>query len=124
MRLWIMLGGISGGLSVLLGAFGAHSLKEQITEKSLAVFQTGSQYQFVHSLALILVGILARQLGDEHNSKVIKAGWFFLAGIILFSGSLYALALGGPRAFGPLTPLGGLSFMIGWVLLAFSIPRK
>ena len=78
----------------------------------------------MHSLALILVGILARQLGDEYNSKVIKAGWFFLAGIILFSGSLYALALGGPRAFGPLTPLGGLSFMIGWVLLAFSIPRK
>lgn len=124
MRLWIMLGGILGGLSVMLGAFGAHSLKNVLTEKSLATFQTANQYQFFHSLALVLVGLLAAQLGDERNSKVIKAGWFFLAGIVLFSGSLYGLALGGPRFLGPLTPLGGLSFMIGWFLLAFSIAKK
>jgi len=124
MRLWIMLGGIFGGLSVLLGAFGAHSLKGQITEKSLGAFQTGNQYQFVHSLALILVGILVHQLGEENNARVKKAGWFFLAGILLFSGSLYGLALGGPRFLGPLTPLGGLSFMTGWVLLALSVPKK
>jgi len=124
MRLWIMLGGILGGLSVMLGAFGAHSLKNVLTEKSLATFQTANQYQFFHSLALVLVGLLAAQLGDERNGKVIKAGWFFLAGIVLFSGSLYGLALGGPRFLGPLTPLGGLSFMIGWFLLAFSIAKK
>jgi uncharacterized membrane protein YgdD (TMEM256/DUF423 family) len=124
MRLWIMLGGIFGGLSVMLGAFGAHSLKAVLTEKSLATFQTANQYQFFHSLALVLVGLLAAQLGDERNSKVIKAGWFFLAGIVMFSGSLYWLALGGPRVLGPITPLGGLSFMIGWFLLAFSIAKK
>lgn len=124
MRLWIMLGGIFGGLSVMLGAFGAHSLKNVLTEKSLATFHTANQYQFFHSLALVLVGLLAAQLGDERNSKVIKAGWFFLAGIVMFSGSLYWLALGGPRVLGPVTPLGGLSFMIGWFLLAFSIAKK
>jgi uncharacterized membrane protein YgdD (TMEM256/DUF423 family) len=124
MHLWIKLGGIFGGLSVMLGAFGAHSLKASLTEKSLATFQTGVQYQFMHSLALILVGILAMQFSDEHQKKIQRPGWFFLAGIILFSGSLYSLALGGPRWLGPVTPLGGLSFMIGWVLLAFSLPKK
>jgi uncharacterized membrane protein YgdD (TMEM256/DUF423 family) len=124
MNLWIKLGGIFGGLSVMLGAFGAHSLKERLTEKSLATFQTGVLYQFMHSLALILVGILAMQFAEEHQKKVQRPGWFFLVGIILFSGSLYSLALGGPRWLGPVTPLGGLCFMIGWGLLAFSLPKK
>jgi uncharacterized membrane protein YgdD (TMEM256/DUF423 family) len=119
MHLWIKLGGILGGLSVMLGAFGAHSLKEQLTEKSLATFQTGVLYQFMHSLALILVGILSLHFSDEHKKKIERPGWFFLAGIVLFSGSLYSLALGGPRWLGPVTPLGGLSFMIG-----FSLPKK
>ncbi len=124
MHLWIKLGGILGGLSVMFGAFGAHSLKERLTEKSLATFQTGVLYQFMHSLALILVGLLAMQFAEEHQKKVQRPGWFFLAGIVLFSGSLYSLALGGPRWLGPVTPLGGLSFMIGWFLLAFSLPKK
>jgi uncharacterized membrane protein YgdD (TMEM256/DUF423 family) len=124
MNLWIKLGGIFGGLSVMLGAFGAHSLKERLTEKSLATFPTGVLYQFMHSLALILVGILAMQFAEEHQKKVQRPGWFFLVGIILFSGSLYSLALGGPRWLGPVTPLGGLCFMIGWGLLAFSLPKK
>lgn len=124
MHLWIKIGGILGGLSVMLGAFGAHSLKASLTEKSLATFQTGVQYQFMHSLALILVGILAMQFPDEHQKKIQRPGWFFAAGILLFSGSLYSLALGGPRWLGPVTPLGGLSFMIGWILLAFSLPKK
>ncbi len=88
MRLWIMLGGFSGGLSVLLGAMGAHSLKGQIAEKSLNAFHTGTQYQFFHSLALILVGILVHQLGDENSGRVKKAGWFFVAGI-LFSAAVF-----------------------------------
>ena len=124
MRLWIKLGGILGGLSVMLGAFGAHSLKERLTEKSLATFQTGVQYQFMHSIALILVGLLSLHFADEYKKKIERPGWFFLAGIILFSGSLYSLALGGPRWLGPVTPLGGLCYMIGWVLLAFSQPKK
>ena len=124
MRLWIKLGGILGGLSVMLGAFGAHSLKASLTEKSLATFQTGVQYQFMHSLALILVGLLSLHFADEHKKKIERPGWFFAVGILLFSGSLYSLALGGPRWLGPVTPLGGLSFMIGWFLLAFSLPKK
>jgi uncharacterized membrane protein YgdD (TMEM256/DUF423 family) len=124
MHLWIKLGAIFGGLSVMLGAFGAHSLKERLTEKSLATFQTGVQYQFMHSIALILVGLLMLSLGEESNRRLNRSGWFFAVGILLFSGSLYSLALGGPRWLGPVTPLGGLCFMIGWVLLAFSLPKK
>ncbi len=124
MHIWIKLGGIFGGLGVILGAFGAHSLKERLTEQSLETFKTGVLFQFIHSLALILVGLLAMQFADEHQKKIERSGWFFTAGIVLFSGSLYSLALGGPKWLGPVTPLGGLSFMIGWFLLAFSLPKK
>jgi len=124
MYLWIRLGAILGGLSVMFGAFGAHSLKARLSEKSLETFHTAQFYQFMHSLALILVGLLMLKLGEEHHKKLNRAGWFFTAGILMFSGSLYTLALGGPRFLGPVTPLGGLSFMIGWFLLAFAIPRK
>ena len=108
----------------MLGAFGAHSLKARLTEKSLETFHTAQFYQFMHSLALILVGLLMLKLGDEHSKRLNRAGWFFVGGIVLFSGSLYSLALGGPRWLGPVTPLGGLSFMIGWFFLAFSVPKK
>jgi len=123
-RFWIRLGSILAGLSVLFGAFGAHSLKNQLTEKSLATFHTAQFYQFMHSIAMVLVGFLILKLGEEASKRINKAGWFFMAGIVLFSGSLYSLALGGPRWLGPVTPLGGLSFMIGWFLLAFSLPKK
>ncbi len=121
-RLWIKLGSILAGLSVLFGAFGAHSLKSRLTEKSLDTFHTAQFYQFMHSIALVLVGFLILKLGE--NTRLNKAGWYFTAGIVLFSGSLYGLALGGPRFLGPMTPLGVLCFMIGWFLLAFSLPKK
>ncbi len=124
MRIWIQLGGLFGGLSVLLGAFGAHSLKNHLTQQKLDVFQTATQYQFFHSLALVLVGILALQAGEQDRKKINRAGKFFTAGILLFSGSLYILAFDGPRFFGPITPIGGLSLIIGWFLLAFSISKK
>jgi len=124
MRIWIQLGGLFGGLSVLLGAFGAHSLKNHLTQQKLDVFQTATQYQFFHSLALVLVGILALQAGEQDRKKINRAGIFFTAGILLFSGSLYILAFDGPRFFGPITPIGGLSLIIGWSLLAFSISKK
>ncbi len=124
MRIWIQLGGLFGGLSVLMGAFGAHSLKNHLTQQKLDVFQTAAQYQFFHSLALVLVGILALQAGEQDRKKINRAGKFFTAGILLFCGSLYILAFDGPRFFGPITPLGGLSLIIGWFLLAFSISKK
>ncbi len=123
-RLWIKLGSILAGLSVLFGAFGAHSLKSRLTEKSLDTFHTAQFYQFMHSIALVLVGFLILKLGEDASKRIHKAGWFFTAGIVLFSGSLDGLALGGPRFLGPMTPLGGLCFMIGWFLLAFSLPKK
>lgn len=108
----------------MLGAFGAHSLKDRLTEKSLDTFHTAQFYQFMHSIALVLVGFLILKLGEDASKRLHKAGWFFTTGIVLFSGSLYGLALGGPRFLGPMTPIGGLCFMTGWFLLAFSIPKK
>ena len=115
---WISLGAVFGGLSVMLGAFGAHSLKDLLTEQKLVTFQTGIQYMGYHALALILVGILVLNFGESGKQRLKKVGIFFTTGIVLFSGSLYALAFDGPRFFGPVTPLGGLSFMIGWFTLA------
>ena len=120
---WISLGAGFGGLSVLLGAFGAHSLKDLLTEQKLATFQTGTQYMGYHGLALILVGILVLNFGEPGKQALKKVGIFFTAGIFLFSGSLYALAFDGPRFFGPVTPFGGLFFMIGWFTLAVVVAK-
>ncbi len=122
MRIYIAIGALLGGLSVLLGAFGAHSLKAVLTEKSLATFSTATQYMMYHSLALLAIGVLSLQEG--HREKVKTPAKFFMAGILLFSGSLYALALGGPKIFGPITPLGGLCFMIGWFTLSAAYFKK
>lgn len=120
-RLFILCGAISGFLSVSLGAFAAHSLKQQLSEHYLSVFQTGVTYQFYHALGLMLIGLIAY----HHNTTGIKlAGWFMLAGSVVFSGSLYLLSLTGIRWLGMITPLGGLCFLTGWALLAYSIWKK
>ncbi len=106
-----------GMTAVMLGAFGAHALRAKLTPEALAVWQTAVQYQFYHALGLLLVAVLLRQ--DE--GVWLRAGAVaFAAGILLFSGSLYGLALGGPRWLGPVTPLGGLAFILGWACLAIS----
>ena len=104
----------SAMLSVVLGAFAAHGLKSKLSENLLDTFQTGVQYQMYHSLALILLVILYRQMPQ---SLLVYSAGFMFAGIILFSGSLYMLALTQIKWFGPVTPLGGACFIIGWVLL-------
>jgi uncharacterized membrane protein YgdD (TMEM256/DUF423 family) len=104
----------SAMLSVVLGAFAAHGLKSRLTESLLSTFQTGVQYQMYHSLALILLVILYRQIPQ---SLLLYSAGFMLAGIVLFSGSLYMLALTQVKWFGPITPLGGVCFIIGWALL-------
>ena len=121
---WISLGAGLGGTSVLLGAFGAHSLKDRLTEQKLATFQTATDYLGYHALALILVGILILILGESGAKALKKVGIFFTVGIVLFSGSLYALAFDGPRFFGPVTPIGGLFFMIGWFTLAVVVAKQ
>jgi uncharacterized membrane protein YgdD (TMEM256/DUF423 family) len=98
-------------LAVGLGAFGAHALKTRLTPDMLAIFETGVRYQIYHALALLL---LAAVRGPS------KAGWCFTAGILLFSGSLYILALTGVRKWGAVTPIGGVLFLIGWLILMFS----
>jgi len=101
---------------VALGAFGAHALKAKLPVETLSVFQTGVQYQMMHSLALIAVGLWIERQPDLNLLGYAAAA--FLFGIVCFSGSLYALALGGPRWLGPVTPLGGTLFIVGWLLLA------
>ena len=115
---WISTGAIFSGLSVTLGAMGAHSLKNILTEKNLSAFQTATDYMGYHGLALILVGIVSLQLNDSGAKALKKVGILFTLGTLMFSGSIYVLISDGPRIFGPITPLGGLCFMLGWFRFA------
>nr|WP_317932336.1 DUF423 domain-containing protein [Halioxenophilus sp. WMMB6] len=116
MKFFASFASISGLLAVVLGAFGAHGLKGKIADPLLSAYATGVQYHFYHTLALLFVVVLLLLQGP---SRLLGASaGFFIAGIVAFSGSLYLLALGGPKWLGPVTPLGGLCFMVGWVLLA------
>ncbi|MCQ1058509.1 DUF423 domain-containing protein [Photobacterium sp. DNB23_23_1] len=119
---WLLVfAAMSGAVTVALGAFAAHGLKSQLPPYLLGVFETGVQYQAWHSLAIFGCAILARILPSK---GVLYAALFFVAGIILFSGSLYALALTGIKWFGPITPMGGVCFIIGWVALAVAAWRS
>jgi uncharacterized membrane protein YgdD (TMEM256/DUF423 family) len=119
-RLFLVCAAISGFLSVSLGAFAAHGLKQSVTAEALAIWQTGVQYQMYHALALLGIALLYQQ----HPSKTLKLGGLaFILGSLLFSGSLYALALGAPHLVGVITPVGGLAFLLGWLLLALSAWR-
>lgn len=121
MKLLAILGASAGLLAVVLGAFAAHGLKGQLSAQMLATFQTGVQYQMYHALAVLLVVVLAK---DYAGSLLFWSGLFMLLGILLFSGSLYALALTGIKWFGPITPIGGLCFIIGWALLIYALIRQ
>ncbi|ATB27496.1 DUF423 domain-containing protein [Melittangium boletus] len=115
MRLWLTLGAASAFLSVAAGAFGAHALRARLTPDLLTIFETGARYHMYHSLGLIAIGLL----GQLRPSPLLNgAGWSLVVGILLFSGSLYAMALSGVRALGAITPLGGLGFLLGWLLFA------
>ncbi|MBZ0269062.1 DUF423 domain-containing protein, partial [bacterium] len=116
-RLFLSLGAISGFLGVAAGAFGAHALKAHLTPDLLAVFETGTRYQLVHAIALIVAGLVTQR---RHGRAAPAAGWLFLLGTVFFSGSLYVLALTGVRAWGAVTPLGGVMWLLGWALLAFA----
>jgi uncharacterized membrane protein YgdD (TMEM256/DUF423 family) len=118
MTILLTLGGIMMFLAVALGAFGAHALKNRLTEDQQKTYQTGIQYHIAHGLGLILLGLAAAQLGSE--TQIVLAGWFLLAGIILFSGSLYALSLTGIRKLGAITPIGGICFLAGWVVFVIA----
>jgi uncharacterized membrane protein YgdD (TMEM256/DUF423 family) len=118
-RIFITLGAINALLCVAFGAFGAHGLKQRLTADMLAVYQTGVQYHFYHALGLIAVGLVL--LHFPASKPVVLSGWLMLAGIALFSVSLYALSLTGIRGLGAITPLGGVAFLSGWALLAYGV---
>lgn len=122
MKLFIILGSLNALLAVTLGAFGAHGLKSRVTADMLAVWQTGVHYQMFHALGLILIGILL-QLHPQ-LSTLRLSGYFLLGGITLFSGSLYLMVLSDVRTLGAITPIGGVAFIIGWLILAISIWRN
>ncbi|MBH5318555.1 DUF423 domain-containing protein [Paenibacillus sp. GSMTC-2017] len=119
MQTFVILGSVLMVLAVAIGAFGAHALKSRIAPDKLKVYEVGVQYHIAHALGLILIGLLANVFPDE--KLILTAGWFLVAGIVLFSGSLYVLSVAKARFLGPITPLGGLSFMIGWVLVAVAV---
>ncbi|HTB52000.1 MAG TPA: DUF423 domain-containing protein [Ferruginibacter sp.] len=123
----IKAGAILAALSIVLGAFGAHALKEILDAEQLQVFDTAVRYQMYHALALLIVGILHKEF---FNKQIDLAGVFFIAGILLFSGSLYTICYlqyqqtAIPALIGIMTPLGGICFIIGWILLLIGVAKK
>jgi len=120
-RLFMMIGALSGAISVAAGAFGAHALRARLEPRQLEVFETAARYQMYHALALLAVAWAASRWP---GSLVTASGWLFVAGTILFSGSLYAMTFTGVRALGAITPFGGVCFIAGWVCLAVIAARS
>ena len=118
---WASFGAVLAGLSVLLGAFGAHSLKASLTEKKLITFHTATDYLGYHALGLIAIGLLIFLAAGDMGCKLKRSAIWISVGILFFCGSLYGLVFDGPRFLGPITPLGGLCFMIGWFTLALTL---
>lgn len=122
MRIFLMLAGVLGILGVGAGAFGAHALRERLGPDLINTWDTAVFYHLLHTVALLVVATgVART--DEGGSWLAAAGWLWMVGIVLFSGSLYALSLGGPRFLGPITPIGGTALIFGWACLVVAWAR-
>ena len=120
MRLFFILGVTFAGIGVGLGAFAAHGLRGMLDSADLATFETGVRYQMYHAFALLAVAAASTRW---ESATTVAAGWLFTLGIVVFSGSLYLLVLTGPRWLGAITPIGGVAFLAGWALLAWSAIR-
>lgn len=119
--IWIIIGSALAALAVTIGAFGAHGLKSRVSADDLVIFETGVRYQMYHSLALILLGLI----GVNFQSNIVQLpAILFLAGIIIFSGTLYLIPLTGLRWFGAITPIGGTALILGWIVLIFNLIRS
>lgn len=135
MRAFLFLGALSAAIAVAAGAFGAHAMRERVDARMLEVWETAARYQMYHALALILVAVLLARVEDREDREnreerragaprlLRAAGWCFVAGALLFSGSLYAMTLTGVTALGAITPVGGVCFIAGWLLLAIHAIR-
>jgi uncharacterized membrane protein YgdD (TMEM256/DUF423 family) len=115
------VGALNAAIAIAAGAFAAHGLREKLDARALEVFETGARYHMYHAFALVLVGVIATTSAARGAQT---AGWLFQIGIVLFSGSLYALALTGAKGLGAITPIGGLAFIAGWLWLAWSAWRR
>ena len=120
MKLFLILGSVNMIISIALGAFGAHGLEGKIPERMIANWQTGAHYHIIHAVALLFVGILLDRIG---SSLITVGGWLLLIGILLFSGSLYLMALTGVTKLGAITPMGGISFLAGWACIAIATAK-
>jgi uncharacterized membrane protein YgdD (TMEM256/DUF423 family) len=120
---WTLIGSVFMALAVALGAFGAHGLKDRLSEYSMSVYEKAVFYHFVHALGILIVSLLAKT-GSVGETGANRVGWLLSVGIVLFSGSLYALAISGVRILGAITPLGGIAFITAWVLLAYEAIRS
>ncbi|MEB3341372.1 DUF423 domain-containing protein [Okeania sp.] len=118
-KIFIIIASMLGGLSVVASSFAAHALKEKLTEYSLDIFQTGARLQMYHALALLMIALLLT-IEELPQSLMVISGYAFIAGIAIFSGSLYALSLTGIKWLGAITPIGGVAFIIGWSCLAIA----
>lgn len=121
-RKWMMIGAVLTMLSVAIGAFGAHMLKESIGADAIAVYETGVQYHMIHAIGLLIIGLTAGQLGP--STKLKWAARLLFIGIIVFSGSLYVLSISGIKILGAITPIGGVAFIVGWLLLAIDVWQR
>ena len=120
-RIFLAIASMLGGIAVVFGAFASHALKDRLSANSLSIWETGTKYQMYHALALMLVAILVSRFPD--SILLVVAGYAFIAGIFIFSGSLYALTLTGIKWLGAITPIGGLAFLAGWLCLALATWR-
>lgn len=116
-RVFLLTAAIFAGLSVASGAFASHALREQLSDRALEIFETGARYQMYHALGILAIALLLSQT-QMAQFWLIAAGYAFIVGIFLFSGSLYTLSLTGSKVLGAITPLGGIAFLIGWGCLA------
>lgn len=122
MTLFVLIGATLAGIGVILGAFGAHALKDKFTEpRYAAVWETAVQYQMYHALGLLIIGILSSDALLGTSSLLNWAGYLMLTGIVFFSGSLYMLAVTGVKKLGAITPIGGVLFIIAWALVIFNV---
>ncbi|MFS0673209.1 DUF423 domain-containing protein [Ornithinibacillus sp. 179-J 7C1 HS] len=120
MKIFLLIGVINGFLAVALGAFGAHGLEGRITEKQLGTWEKAVNYQMFHTMALLVTGLIGMKI---QTGSLSWAGWLFLIGIVLFSGSLYIYSTTGIKTFAMITPLGGIAFLIAWIILGYTIVK-
>jgi uncharacterized membrane protein YgdD (TMEM256/DUF423 family) len=119
---WTAIGAVLMALAVGMGAFGAHGLRNRLDAYSMSVYEKAAFYHFIHALGILLVSLLARTNAISITGQA-RVAWLLLIGIIIFSGSLYALAFSGARILGAITPIGGIAFIAGWLLLAYEAVR-